>query len=126
MSALLCHQIRIDETDICEMAGDRVAASLERAQAQRLRVQYDFVAERPLVQGSIGIALIVVGVYYALSLWHRLQNDMVVSRYEALLVADRATRKLGFGKRATAAEIARFADEAREQGLQIRVETSLR
>ena|SRR5258706_15913494 len=150
---LACHQIRIDDTDVAELRGARSVVKLPRHEVIRLRLRHGFVAERPLVQGIFGLGMLVPLAYLLLHLQGSrgasvgesgllarmfvmvvfatiaapfVLRGAVERGYVLVVETRRTTRKLGFGRKATGAEVQRFVEEARAAGAEIRVETSLR
>jgi hypothetical protein len=148
MPEVSCQQIVIDEADVKEVDEQRTAVRLPRADVTRLRLRHGLVAERPLVQTILGAAMLAGGGYVCYRLYAGIGETLGAGTtmlaagvaflcspfvlhgaarrgYVLVVETKRSVRKLGFGKKATTAEVARFVDEARAAGVEIRVETSL-
>jgi hypothetical protein len=149
-TAIQCHKIHIDHDAVKEVVGGRSAVRVPRAEVRTLRLQRGLVAERPLVQGLLALAMGVGGVWFVLRVVNAGDGPlpMTLTRlglfaafcalaapfvlrgalergYVLVVETARTTRKLGFGRKAAVTDVARFVDEARAAGVEIRVEASL-
>lgn len=148
MPVVSCQQIVIDDEDVKEMAGERTAVRLPRAEVTKLRVRHGFVAERPLVQAILGAGMLGGGGYVTLGMMagsgpapagfrYLLASGLALlgspfvlygavrRGYVLVVETRRGVRKLAFGSRVTKTVVANFVDDARAAGIDIRVETLL-
>lgn len=147
------HRVLISPEAIAETVGATALVSIPRAEVRRLRVARGVIAERPAVLGLFGLAATASGLlalsyilrttfapmpyvplHFQYSQWLGLiflavgPAAIVLALRRGLVLfveTARTRRKLGFGAKVSADELARFVDAARAAGLDVEVSSEL-
>jgi hypothetical protein len=143
---LTCHRLRIRDGKLEELRDDGPVVSLPLHELVEARVVRTQTAERPIIQGVLGLGVTALGVVWAFRIVLWLRHGGTLVDLEVLMLAwlvvgpiilagavrrgvvlrartRRTVRKLIVGKDVTVAELQRFAERAQaEHGIPIAID----
>ena len=141
MADFLQHEnILVSERGVFEVQSGKQIDGVERAQIARVRLAYSIAAQRPILEGAIGVVLFVAGIWgvricfrslvaFRLYLWLLVMGilgtamlwDVLKRRYVLFVTArDGRIHKLSFSVAAYPADIELFLQKVRQTfGLEI-------